>query len=128
MSGILNAILAGRSSKTYSVTIGTGGASNYGYSPGSFGAISDTNVAGRTFTSLATDETGTTDFTLGISGAAVSQGYIHRVVVQDTAGATRTYLTSNATFGPGNFWYWGNGSSRVWTATTPSPRSVTISF
>lgn len=128
MTGVLNALVASGTSKAYSVTIGTGGASNFGYSSGSFGSISDTNVAGRTFTTLATDETGTTDFTLGISGAAVSQSYLHKVVVQDTAGTIRTYFTSSATFGPGNFWFWGNGSSKVWTATTPSPRSVTISW
>lgn len=128
MTGVAGALVAGRTSKLYSVTIGTGGASNFGYSSGGFGAISDTSIAGRSIITLATDETGATDFTLTINGAAVSQGYIHKVEVQDTSGSVRTYFTSAATFGPGNTWTWGTGSNRVWTSTTPSPRSATISY
>jgi hypothetical protein len=61
---------------------------------------------------------GADDFSIYMIPPVLPQNFFDRVIVQDTAGVFRTYLTSAAFYSPGSTtWQWGVGSNPVWTAT-----------
>jgi hypothetical protein len=126
MTGVLNAMVGSGVTKPYIITIGTGGVGNYGYLASSYGAISSSAVAGRNISGIGSTEEVLYDFIFSIDGSAVGQHYIREIRVQDSTGAIRVFSTASAAVFSSNTWQWGNGSSRVWTSLTPSPRSAWI--
>lgn len=123
MTGVLSIVAGARSMRQYSVTIGTGGVSNFGFD--SFGSISSNTFKGETIISVVSDPSFDIQFALNNTGLA--RTFIDRIVVQDTTGTYRTYKQVDASYSNG-FWIWGNGSSKVWTATTPSPRELKVYY
>lgn len=121
--------------ETVSVTVGDFSSGNfYGLVSGGAqaGAVTPTTYRGETIFHLYSQFT-QNDFVVSLGGTGVAQNFFRAVVVQDTAGNFRTFLSGDVwTFTQGtspNFrstWQWGlGGGNRVWTSTA-SPRSVTF--
>lgn len=131
MTGVLGAIVASQNSQPIIVTIGNS-AAQYGFnSVAVIGAVSPGTFKGNTIRVIASDTS--YDFAIEILGTSLPQTLFRSVTVESTAGTIRTFLASAATFsatsGPDkSTWLWGTGSSKVWTATSPSPRTVLIHY
>lgn len=124
MTGVLNAVMS-MGGLSCSVTIGNF-TTQYGYSQGSYGAISPSSYMGATIVDVHHDTSGN-NFSVTLSGVR-AQTFIKRVVIQTTAGTIVTLDTSVANYsndGTNTFWSWLSIGS-VWTATTPSPRLIRI--
>jgi hypothetical protein len=131
MTGVLNAMVGLGSAATISVTIGNS-ASQYGFnSVLAIGAASPSTFKGNSLRAIVSDTA--YDLTLEILGASIPQAIFRSLVVESTAGTIRTFDASAATFSQlsapdRSTWTWGTGSSKVWTSTSPSPRSVLIKY
>jgi succinylarginine dihydrolase len=132
MTGVLNAVVGQASAASIVVTIGVAAGTQYGFnSVAAIGSVSPATFKGNTFQVIASDTS--YDFSISILGASLPQTLFRSVTVQSTAGTIRTYLASAATFSATSApdksqWLWGTGSSKVWTATSPSPRTVLIHY
>lgn len=131
MTGMLNAVVGANNAISVSVTVGNS-ATQYGFnSVAVIGAASPGTFKGNTFRVIASDSS--YDFAIEILGTGLAQSLFRRVIVESTAGTIRAFDSSAATFsatsGPDkSTWTWGTGSSKVWTSTSPSPRSVLIQY
>jgi len=113
----------------YGVTVANNGGTpnRFGYAPGEVtnpGAISPiTTFRGVSIVQLNANNT-SFDFLVSLTGS-VAQTLWRSLVVQQTDGSWRRYLSANATFSAGvvTNWQFGSGSSPVWTSTT-SPRGI----
>jgi hypothetical protein len=131
MTGVLNAVVSNQNAQPFIVTIGNA-ATQYGFnSVAAIGAVSPGTFKGNTFRVIASDAS--YDFAIEILGTSLPQTLFRSVTIESTAGTIRTFLASAATFsatsGPDkSTWLWGSGSSKVWTATSPSPRTVLLHY
>lgn len=133
MTGVLNAVIGANNAIRISVTIGNQ-STQYGFNTnGSIGSISPGTFKGNTIDVLASD----TSYDIGVVllGSGIPQAYFTSITVESTAGTIGRFLSTAATFsqttgihGPQSQWLWGIGSSKVWTSTSPSPRSVLIQY
>lgn len=110
---------------TKSVTMGTDGSAQFGFSNGSYGSISDSSLRGTTITAMRSS--GVSSFGVVVADTGATAALFNRVLVEDTSGTVRTYRMADASIGGGIF-AWGNGSDKAWTSTSPSPRSVTFYY
>ena len=89
----------------------------YGYIQGNGGSITPATYKGVTLLHVGVHG-GADDFSIYMIPPVLPQNFFDRVIVQDTAGVFRTYLTSAAFYSPGSTtWQWGVGANPVWTAT-----------
>lgn len=122
------ATMAG-ASISYGVTVANNGgtAGRFGYAPAEGtnpGAISPiTTFRGANIVQLNANNT-SFDFLVSLNGV-LAQTLWRSLVVQQTDGSWRRYLSANATFATTTVsnWQFGTGSSPVWTSTT-SPRGI----
>jgi hypothetical protein len=138
VSGVLAAVANSRTQFVYSISLGSveaGGRTQYGYSSGSYGTITTDSFRGLTIGSIranAISFSQARDFTVTLEDdSAPSADSLFEVVVETTAGTFRRYAVADATtntFGADRFFMWGDGSDPPWTATTPNPRSVRLSY
>lgn len=131
MTGAVQASAAAAGSQTVIVTLGVSG-NLVGYiDSGSAGVISFPSFRGIAFKHIFSSAVASHDFLFEIvNPPGVSQNFFHSLTVELSAGGTRTLLSADATFvgGLNNFWFWGDGSNRVWTqADAGNARKVTIS-
>lgn len=101
-------------------TPGLFGWSFAGSDPGTLGPI--TSLKGKSFEFLRSDSS-SRDLIVQLASPDVAQSFWRMVMVQDTSGVWRRYLSANATSFTGRFWGFGTGSSPVWTSTA-GPRGV----
>lgn len=133
MTSVLNAVVASHNSASFSVTIGNA-STQYGFNTNeAIGSVSPSTFKGNTLYGIASDVS--FDFGIVILGTGIPQAFFRSVVVQSTAGTIRSYASSAATFSSGvgiggnqSQWLWGTGSSKVWTATSPSPRALILQY
>lgn len=132
MTGVLNAMIAGGGESVYNVTIGSFAGPSFGLNDSvPAGSISPSTFRGETI-KVAASRAGNDDFTLTINGV-YTQSFIQSVTVQRTDGALEIFRqqdVSSFISGPStSIWQWGSGGSDpAWTATSPSPRAIIISF
>lgn len=116
MTGVLNAMVAGRSAH-FSLTVGTSGGV-YGFDQGDYGSISPSSLRGANV-ELIYANPGNSDLLIQITGNLPQSLFTH-VTVEDGTGVKRNYLASTATYavigGSQTQWKWGTGSSPVWNA------------
>ncbi len=104
-------------------TVGAYGYSTVDSNPGSLSPIG--TFRGVAFQRIRS-ASGSEDLLISFGTAGILQTFWRRVVLQQTDGSWRSYLSSAATFNNAviTTWSFGSGSSPIWTATTPAPRGV----
>lgn len=114
---------------SYALTV-----ANNGGTPGTFGfnrlegtnpgAISPIGTLKGVTIEIIRSSTASEDLIISLAGIR-AQNFWRMIVIQTTAGAWRTYLSSAATYSAvvNTTWSFGSGSSPVFTSTT-SPRGV----
>lgn len=116
MTGVLNAMVAGRSAH-FSLTVATSGGV-YGFDRGDYGSLSPSTLRGA-LVDLLYANPGAQDLLIELSGS-FQQSFFTHVNVEDGTGTKRIYLSSAATFsvigGTRSQWRWGTGSSPVWNS------------
>lgn len=136
MTGVAHAVLAGRVSAAFTITMGNS-LTFYGYNGGSpFGSISPSTLKGSVISNIMTDtQVGSPRIQILIAGSGKPQNFFSSLQVQDTSGSMVTltsasadgYLSDFGGFGTHTIWAW-SGTPKIWTATTPSPRLVSIFY
>lgn len=116
---------------SYSYVLGpaenASGAFGYDSTSGTPGTLNPiTTLKGVTIITLRSDNL-SADLALVMQGVR-AQNFWRTIVAQATDGTWRRFNSADASFSaPANtVWSFGTGSSRVWTASTPTPRGVII--
>lgn len=121
--------VASAASYSYSLGPAENALGAFGYdstsgTPGTLGPV--TTLKGATIITLRADNL-SADLALVIQGVR-AQAFWRMIMVLETSGTWRRYLSANATYSTATntLWSFGTGSNRVWTASTPTPRGVII--
>lgn len=116
-------VVAATASLSYRITPGNNnsvagvwGFNFAGSNPGSLSPI--TTFKGKSI-ELFRSDSAQYDLLIQLASPDIAQSFWRSVVVQDTSGVWRRYLSASATSFTGRSWTFGNGSSPVWTSATP---------